>query len=383
VIGDAHEKAVRARAELDAARVNLAAAKAAGGERGAAAARVLERQVQQLETRVNQAEAARAAARRSLGQVEQRVDAMRSALRGTTVAVRGPDGRPQTLTLRDYKGQGLYNVVFTTDDPKRVVKLTVNPELSREQILESARGVVHGANYLLDPPVPTSAPPIPHKRVLMADTDGALPYTITEALDPASEWQIPKSGRHYTRPLSRDEQVAVLELYQNLSRQGLVWADGHLDNIYFFKDGGGVRAGILDTDRIGHLPSRPGVPLAPGDEALVRWRDSYAQLPQQYNIHSLLPDPTNVDRLTDPSVFMAKMLEHKALIRFDPGTGSYGPGFIDDLDLVRKFFNIDGPPGVSGLVPGPGAFQDRRMRAWSFALLSERPNRIEEVRLWR
>ncbi|MBI2490489.1 MAG: hypothetical protein HYV94_00035, partial [Candidatus Rokubacteria bacterium] len=354
-LGNTHEQGVQARAALDEARVELQLAKGVGGPRGAAAAKVWEREIEKLEKKLQQTEAAFKATQKSLGDVEQRVEAMKSALKGTTVTVRGPDGKPQAVTLRDSKGQGLYNVVFTTDDPKKVVKLTVNPALSRDEVVESAQGVVHGANHLLNPPVPGGAPPIPHKKVLMADTDGPMPYTITEALDPKTEWQIAKSGRHYARPLDKGEQTAVLELYQNLANQGLVWADGHLDNIYFFRDAGGaVKAGILDTDRIGHLGAGAGLKPLPGDAVVEQWARSYANLPRDYNIQSMKPDKGNFGRLTDSNYFMMKMLEHKGLIRFDPGTGAFQPGLVDDLDLVRKFFTIDGPGGISRLAPERG-----------------------------
>lgn len=50
--------------------------------------------------------------------------------------------------------------------------------------------------------------------------------------------------------LEPGQQEAVARLYKQLSDANLVWADGHLGNIYFQRAGAGWEAGILDADMI-------------------------------------------------------------------------------------------------------------------------------------
>jgi hypothetical protein len=53
-------------------------------------------------------------------------------------------------------------------------------------------------------------------------------------------------------PVRFDEEtsIALAELYRDIGRGGRVFADGHLGNIYFFREGGRLRAGVIDHDQM-------------------------------------------------------------------------------------------------------------------------------------
>jgi len=304
----------------------------------------------------NLGDAERAAAR-------QAVDAQAGKLVGQRLT--RPDGTSpdgvDDVTVGARLGGGTFGQVFDAQgQPDKVVKLFANPDIPKARLAEAIEGQRSGARLLADPP--TGQSPIATKKILGGDPDpdAPVPYLVMEKLrgdakaredfgagrrapgdlpKETVEYQVDAAARRAAGApsLHPEEQGAVLELYKRLADQNLVWQDGHLGNVYFFKNAQGkLEAGILDTDRI----VRPGVQHG----IVAELREAFATRPGKFRIRSLtgLDAGARQDLLRDPAAFMQAMLEHHRFIGYDPKSGAFRPGSIDPR-LVEQYF-----PGVAG-----------------------------------
>lgn len=194
-----------------------------------------------------------------------------------------------------------------------------------------------------------------------------LPFIIQQRLDPtmktfSASWTQNKVGKilvdiklngviggKFTEPYQR----AVVKLYRQLADKGLIWEDGHLDNIYFVGEGDAVEAGILDQDRIMKLDQ------ATKDAYMEYWLGKMEATPKspQWLISSLEKSAIggNGAKFT-PDMLMAKMFEYRRRwIRFDRATQRFEPVLIDP-GIVKEYFpdlykNVDFDFTKPALVP--------------------------------
>ncbi|HXE81536.1 MAG TPA: hypothetical protein VNK41_12340, partial [Vicinamibacterales bacterium] len=127
------------------------------------------------------------------------------------------------------------------------------------------------------------------------------------------------------KQLNEGQQRAIVTLFDDMARAGLVWEDGGPANIFLrqLKDGRWM-AGVVDTDRIarfGQVSSeRLGFYLpAPMAGPLVR-------------VNSGVPRTA-----TSAHDYMAKALEYKGWIRYQ--NGQFVPGRLDP-EIVRSKFTL-------------------------------------------
>lgn len=240
-----------------------------------------------------------------------------------------PDGREFHLREK-LGGESAYASVYALDD-KWVIKAL--DKKTSESLMLSGKSVpmgkvvddmIHGENLL-------SEAGIMHKRTTQAVPDGNPPYVIQERLAP-DEYLLGRNAK-----LTSGQQEAVLGLYDQLAEKGLIWADGHIENIYFKKLPGKDQwaAGILDGDFIARFGDVPSERLAEHFECLRQFH--YAGV-MGINIKSM-----GMGHDWFPSSareFMGKMLEHKRWIDFDD------TGFKDyrlKIGDVKKKFDLTSP----------------------------------------
>lgn len=139
-----------------------------------------------------------------------------------------------------------------------------------------------------------------------------------------------------------ERQRAVLELFSNLGKKGLVWTDAHIENIYFEQIGGKWTAGVLDSDMIVKFGEREA-----NDFVMARLR-KFELMPERAGIHSRSFDDAlftkfgseaglvSSERIyPSASYFMMKMLE-RGYIRYSPISGWHGVKIHPDE--VEKYF---------------------------------------------
>jgi len=168
----------------------------------------------------------------------------------------------------------------------------------------------------------------------------------------ARQWRrVPGVQEFGGHPLPRNMQRAVLELFRDLGRAGLIWEDAHLGNLYFFREGPTWRAGILDLDRV--VPFDVDVRSTPmGSQAEVFWnlQDSPGIETSFYrnSIHSMagqrLPPGAGYALrdlgkhvYPDAEFFMQKILEYKWFIRYDR-EGARWLDSVLEVEVVEEFF---------------------------------------------
>jgi len=240
-----------------------------------------------------------------------------------------PDGREFELREK-LGGESAYASVYALDD-KRVIKI-INKKAS-EPLMLSGRSVpmgkvvddmIHGEDLLTEAK-------IMHKHITQAVPDGNPPYVIQERLAP-NEYLLGRNAK-----LTSGQQEAVLELYDQLAEKGLIWADGHIENIYVKKLSGKDQwaAGILDGDFIARFGDVPSERLAEHFECLRQFHYAVVmgiKIKSMGIGHDWFPSSARE--------FMGKMLEHKRWIDFDD------TGFKDyrlKIDDVKTKFDLTSP----------------------------------------
>jgi hypothetical protein len=127
----------------------------------------------------------------------------------------------------------------------------------------------------------------------------------------------------------------VIELYDELAEKGLIWTDGHVENMYFKKLTGEDEwaAGVLDGDFIARFGDVPSERLAENFEFLRRthWVEDRS-ISSMGMRHDWFPSSARE--------YMGKMLEHKRWIQFeDTGFKDYRLKIGD----VKKKFDLTSP----------------------------------------
>jgi hypothetical protein len=172
-----------------------------------------------------------------------------------------PDGRKFELrplgqgnTARAYEVQAIDGQVPT--EPLVLKTAQPNAHYKAEDFIGD---LAHGADLLAEGDVP-------HMRFRKVVLAGDGSYVLQERAPAGSTREVSRAdidriagGERPEVSLRPEEQAAVGKLFDQLSSRNIAWADSHLENVYFFKQGGEVRAGVLDSDMIfepGNVPSQ-------------------------------------------------------------------------------------------------------------------------------
>lgn len=256
-----------------------------------------------------------------------------------------PDGG--RVDVGDLLGEGHYARVYKTKDGK-VVKFIergdgdLADDLSRQPRSRTLEGLHRTRGEVVEDLKANSdllaKRGIPQLDVEKVQPKGNSPYVIarekTDAQKTFKADQFRRGGREkliQDKTWTPDHEQAVVELYWEMAQKRLFWEDGGIENIYFETVNGKLRAGVLDQDRIGDWD-------APGKYAAA-WRDQIGAWPGRSGVPSLKGNICH--EFSGPEEFMAKMLERKGWIKFDPETKTFKPGNLDP-EAVKKRFNIDG-----------------------------------------
>ncbi|MCC7016749.1 MAG: hypothetical protein IT564_06055, partial [Rhodospirillales bacterium] len=287
-----------------------------------------------------------------------------------------PNG--QVAPVGDFVGKGAFAHVYRLRTPgreKEVLKLYTRPPGSGDDPLMVVADTMQGYELLRKANIPTL-------DIKHASREGQ--YIVQEALDPKRDVTfkvsdlVDKKTMTPKKRLSRGQQEAIVGLHRKLIDNGLIWEDGHIENIFFRKTGWWDKweAGILDTDRIafvgagpvndGVLPHRLGQMVAqlqtvPGVSGGVL-PGAHVRSLQAFNLKGF--------DIPDNRFFMEKMLEYRdRFIWYDRDAKRFKP-LILDIDIAEKLYpdlrkHVDMVPGrtdVAGLAPpsGPPSRQPRR-----------------------
>lgn len=263
----------------------------------------------------------------------------------------------RTFLLGKQLGAGAYNTVFEiADQPGLVIKfpnkvLNPPPNAGADFLLEihnEILEVVDGSKILAEAGIP---------QVKVVDANlGKTPYIVTERLDPAKHTTVKYSDLSTRRDeliaqgkWTKEHEHAVVELFDNLAQKEVGWADGHVDNLYFFRgDDGRLHAGILDHDQIDKFG---------GENIKVQ--------------NALFTDNRGLGGGTSPHQALFNVLARKQWISvdktgkistnlLDPNTFKEFPGFaelVDGKTLSTPSFSRPGQAGnLSGTVRGAVTF---------------------------
>jgi hypothetical protein len=284
------------------------------------------------------------------------------------------EGRPKIWELGGLIGEGGSARVFELVNPDRecgkpcVIK--IYPADTGNAVFQSGKEIVsntqRGADWLGE---------IPQKKIIRQEPDAPMPYIIQERLqageehfetnvtatDPETGKPIYKDGiKQKTLNMEaynlfrsdKDLQRSVVELFYQIASKGLIWEDGHLGNMYFFKDRNGKWvAGVLDQDRI--IPFSLRGKEGEGEMGLwIAWVEAQG-MPRK--CRSMYKSLGNIYTVNDPRVatpffnknrgpffpdqfyFMEKMFEYKGWLNFDDFSGEFTSGFLDPEIIREKF----------------------------------------------
>jgi hypothetical protein len=170
-------------------------------------------------------------------------------LRGSAIVDKAKNLAGQTIdlggggivTLGEKVAEGGFGAVYKIPgQPGRLFKIIHDTEAGAGAVT----GQVNGHNLIKGDPKG-----LPTAQIFSSGKNP--PYLITEDIH-AGQWAA-KGARLATGALDKAEKDAVKALYDNLARKGFIWLDGHQGNIFFFREGGALKAGILDQDFIYRL----------------------------------------------------------------------------------------------------------------------------------
>jgi len=136
-------------------------------------------------------------------------------------------------------------------------------------------------------------------------------------------------------PLPWIYQHAILRLFKKLGRAGLVAEDLHLENLYFFKSGVRLEAGILDLDRIARFGAR-GEDCGYAIESLLKFKRGARFIRSMHGVPEL-PAAQRWHNMIDAEFFMQKILEHKNYVEYDPADSKWYANLLE-LDIVERYF---------------------------------------------
>jgi hypothetical protein len=188
---------------------------------------------------------------------------------------------------------------------------------------------------------------LPHLKIAEDEVfrDGEWPCFLQELLE-----EVPGKREFYKSGgglLEEAKQRAVLQLYEDLFTRGrnLIWYDGHLNNIYFFKEGDGPwQAGILDSDYLHRFDEPPRSAELSERLGMIENTPGFGPI----NIQSMVKaKKVGIDEIWEPDqaahlypsaeFFMEKMLEHKGLISYNRDTKQWSSAHFS-LSIVEEYF---------------------------------------------
>jgi hypothetical protein len=245
-------------------------------------------------------------------------------------------------TLGERLGEGVGAAVHAVqDEPGVVAKLLKETDLD---LADEAIDMAEDAGALL------AEANVPHLPIVGRGRNGPLTFLLQERLPPDARVlrfrRTPRpdgngvfldgiEGYDPGARLPRAFQRALLRLYQRMGKAGLVWEDGHLENVYFVGKGLRWEAGILDLDRIGRFG---GEQYEVGDPLYRAMTMAGFGGERVRSMHGApLLGRGAWPNMLDAEFAMQKMLEYQRYIAFDPATQTW-TGRLLDLDVVEGYF---------------------------------------------
>lgn len=162
---------------------------------------------------------------------------------------RGPPAYPKGKFI---KGGSFGHVNEVAGDPGKVFKeVSGAPKQAKKRFKGQIKGydLVKQANAHL----PTGAEPIPQTAILDSGVpENAPPWMVMEHVENADRWKAvgAQTVKNTKTPFNAEQNQAVRNLNKQLADSGLVWIDPNKGNLFFFRQNGQLKAGILDHDFI-------------------------------------------------------------------------------------------------------------------------------------
>jgi hypothetical protein len=144
---------------------------------------------------------------------------------------------------------GQFGAMYAVEgNPNYLVKVIIKEDMEGAQSV----GRQLAGQHHLQGNLAAGDPGIPAPRIVHGTVRGPAgrPALVVENLK-GPRWAARGAKLGLRRSeLTRAHLDAIRTLYDDLGRRGLVWIDGHLGNIFFFEEGGVLRAGVVDHDLI-------------------------------------------------------------------------------------------------------------------------------------
>jgi hypothetical protein len=239
-----------------------------------------------------------------------------------------PDGRK--IDLGTKIGSGGYADVYQSANSQEVVKILRNGDEARSAP-EVAQMIHDNSKMLADAG-------IPQLQISHAQVKGDAPYLVQAKAPEGSQffkWETYEQGGRKALEAAgwtADHDEAVAELMYAMAKKDIFWEDAGLENVFFHRGPDNkLRAIVLDQDRMGRWDA-----LNP---YMQKWRDDLQMTGKFEGIRSLHNASPATYQFSGPMEAMAKNLERKGWIRFDPESGAFMPGMID-AEVVNKRFQL-------------------------------------------
>jgi hypothetical protein len=258
------------------------------------------------------------------------------------------DGSVDDLELGEHIDSGAlahvydYGISQADGIPEIIKVLRDNPKFhSPEQTL---KGLLQGDSLLRE--AREKGFDIPHLPIRKHDVSGSKAYVVQErfiadgtkkvmfesedVMAPVRGDWIPKPYADASKKFTADHQRAVVRLYKTLADADLVWLDGHIRNLYFFRDKrtGEWAAGILDQDMIVRYADVRNGTLAKGIQTNVA---DMVENPGSWDLRGMSDPNDLVDK--GAHFFMRQMFERHHWLNFRGGqlqSALIDPGMVDE-----------------------------------------------------
>ena len=147
-------------------------------------------------------------------------------------------------------GEGSFGTVYEyPGNTALVTKKLDRPKITPEQALESALGQQRGQALIDEANARLPGNDIPMTRILESDPRGNPPWMVMENLK-GPAWAAKDAATLQDGPLNDEQLEAVNALAENIADKGLVWIDPNPGNMFFFREGKVLKAGVLDHEFI-------------------------------------------------------------------------------------------------------------------------------------
>jgi hypothetical protein len=147
----------------------------------------------------------------------------------------------KTFNLGASRGAGTFGTVYENKNTPGTLLKVIRPD---EKGIESLKGQVSGDQLLESAKTGIVTPAI---DPVSSGGSNALVMQDVKSMFPGAQTFKPTDS---VSALNPQQRAAIQNLYNELGKKGIVWADGQLPNVFLYDTPSGLQAGILDTDRI-------------------------------------------------------------------------------------------------------------------------------------